>query len=179
LEASGQELTKPRLQSEARTAKSPTPKTSCGCKFRERLVADAAARIMFENIDKENFLQIVAPVDAVITDVTSPQPGDNIQANAPLGGIALKNARPILKIEIAKQDRAFLRERLPVQLKFKAFSYQRYGLLRDTLQFISPATRLPSRRCRPCSPCMEGALRWNRNRISTRWAKRFIRCVIG
>ena len=28
-----------------------------------RLVADAAARIRFENIDKDNFLQIVAPVD--------------------------------------------------------------------------------------------------------------------
>ena len=46
----------------------------------------------------------------VITDVTSTQPGDKIQANTPLGGIAPKNARAVLKIEIAEQDRAFLRE---------------------------------------------------------------------
>jgi hemolysin D len=106
-----------------------------------RLVADAAARIKFENIDKDNFLLIVAPVDGVITDVTSTQPGDKIQANAPLGGIAPKNAKPILKLEIAEHDRAFLREGLPVQLKFNAFPYQRYGLIRGTLQYISPATK--------------------------------------
>jgi hemolysin D len=38
-----------------------------------RLVADAAARIRFENIDKDNFLLIVAPVSGVVTDVTSTQ----------------------------------------------------------------------------------------------------------
>ena len=75
-----------------------------------RLVADAAARIRFENIDKDNFLLILAPVSGVITDVTSTQPGDKIQANTPLGGIAPKDARPVLKIEIAEHDRAFLHE---------------------------------------------------------------------
>ena len=77
----------------------------------------------------------------MITDITSTQPGDKIQANAPLGGIAHKNARPVLKIEIAEHDRAFVREGQPVQIKFNAFPYQRYGLVQGTLQFISPATR--------------------------------------
>jgi HlyD family secretion protein len=47
----------------------------------------------------------------------------------------------MLKIEIAEQDRGFLREGLPVKLKFNAFPYQRYGLIEGTLQFISPATK--------------------------------------
>jgi hemolysin D len=51
---------------QARAAGNPRPRTE-----QARLVADAAARITFENIDKENFLLIVAPVDGVITDVTS------------------------------------------------------------------------------------------------------------
>jgi hemolysin D len=59
----------------------------------------------------------------------------------PLGGIAPKDAKPVLKIEIAENDRGFLREGLPVQLKFNAFPYQRYGLMRGTLQSISPATK--------------------------------------
>jgi hemolysin D len=121
-----------------------------------RLVADAAARIQFENIDKDNFLRILAPVDGVITEVTSTQPGDKIQANTPLGGIAPKNTRPILKIEIAEQDRAFLREGLPVQLKFNAFPYQRYGIIGGTLQFISPATKASRR---PSSRCTKAASR--------------------
>jgi hemolysin D len=142
LETSGQQLTSLRLQSEAADREVANTEDKLKLQVQTaRLVADAAARIKFENIDKDNFLLIVAPVDGVITDVTSTQPGDKIQANAPLGGIAPKNARPILKLEIAEHDRAFLREGLPVQLKFNAFPYQRYGLIRGTLQTISPATK--------------------------------------
>jgi hemolysin D len=106
-----------------------------------RLVAEAAARIRFENIDKDNFLLILAPADGVITDVTSTQPGDKLQANTPLGGIAPKDARPVLKIEIAENDRGFLREGLVAKLKFNAFPYQRHGLIDGTLEFISPAAK--------------------------------------
>jgi hemolysin D len=142
LETSGQDLATLRLQSEAADREVANAEDKLRLQVQTaRLVADAAARIRFENIDKDNFLLIVAPVDGVITDVTATQPGDKIQANAPLGGIAPKNARPILKIEIAEHDRAFLREGLPVQLKFNAFPYQRYGLIRGTLQYISPATK--------------------------------------
>ncbi|WP_020656880.1 HlyD family efflux transporter periplasmic adaptor subunit [Massilia niastensis] len=142
LETSGQQLTTLRLQSEAAEREVANVEDKLRLQVQTaRLVAEAAARIKFENIDKENFLLIVAPVDGVITDVTSTQPGDKIQANAPLGGIAPRNAKPILKIEIAEHDRAFLREGLAVQLKFNAFPYQRYGLTRGTLQFISPATK--------------------------------------
>jgi len=142
LETSGQQLATLRLQSEAADRDVANAEDKLRLQVQTaRLVADAAARIRFENIDKQNFLRIVAPVDGVITDVTSTQPGDKIQANAPLGGIAPRSARPILKIEIAENDRGFLREGLPVQMKFNAFPYQRYGLLRGTLQYISPATK--------------------------------------
>jgi len=77
----------------------------------------------------------------VMSDVTSTQPGDKIQANTPLGGIAPRGARPVVRIEIAEQDRAFLREGLSVKLKFSAFAYQRYGLINGTLEYISPATK--------------------------------------
>ena len=106
-----------------------------------RLNANAAERIRFENIDKDNFLLILAPVAGVITDVSSTQPGDKIQANTPLGGIAPKDARAVVRMEIAERDRAFLREGLPVKLKFTAFPYQRYGFIDGTLVFISPATQ--------------------------------------
>ena len=150
LETSGQELSKLRLQSEAAQREVANTEDKLRLQVQTaRLVADAAARIKFENIDKDNFLLIVAPVDGVITDVTSTPAGDKIQANTPLGGIAPKNARPVLKIEIAEHDRAFLREGLPVQLKFNAFPYQRYGLIRGTLEFISPATKMSAQSKQP------------------------------
>ena len=142
LETSGQEATSLKLQYESAMREI----ASAGDKLRlqlqtARLVAEAADRIRFENIDKDNFLLILAPVSGVITDVTSTQPGDKIQANTPLGGIAPKDARPVLKIEIAEHDRAFLREGQAVKLKFNAFPYQRYGVVDGTLEFISPATK--------------------------------------
>jgi hemolysin D len=142
LETSGQEAISLKLQYESAMREI----ASAGDKLRlqlqtARLVADAANRIRFENIDKDNFLLILAPVSGVITDVTSTQPGDKVLANAPLGGIAPKDARPVLKIEIAEHDRAFLREGQTVKLKFNAFPYQRYGLIDGTLDYISPATK--------------------------------------
>jgi HlyD family secretion protein len=150
LEGSGQELTKLRLQYDSATREIVNVEDKLRLQVQTaRLVADAAARIQFENIDKDNFLLIVAPVSGVITDVTSTQPGDKIQANTPLGGIAPKNARPVLKMEIAEHDRAFLREGLPVRLKFNAFPYQRYGLINGTLEYISPATKLSAQTKQP------------------------------
>ena len=107
-----------------------------------QLEAEAASRVKFENIDEENFLRILAPVTGIITDVKFTQPGDKIQANTPLGGIAAEDARPVMEIEIAEGDRAFLRVGLEVEIKFNAFSYQRYGFIAGTLEYISPSTRL-------------------------------------
>ena len=142
VETSGQELSKLRLQYEAATNDLATVEEKLRLQLQAaRLAADSAARVRFENIDKDNFLLILAPVSGVITDVTSTQPGDKIQANTPLGGIAPRGARPVVRIEIAEQDRAFLREGLPVKLKFSAFAYQRYGLINGRLEYISPATK--------------------------------------
>jgi hemolysin D len=142
LETSGQELGKLRLQYEAAVRETSSTEDKLRLQVQAaRLVAEAAARIRFENIDKDNFLLILAPVDGVVTDVTSTQPGDKLQANTPLGGIAPKGARPVLKIEIAEADRGFLREGLAAKLKFNAFPYQRYGLIDGTLEFIAPAAK--------------------------------------
>ncbi|NEX62796.1 HlyD family efflux transporter periplasmic adaptor subunit [Noviherbaspirillum galbum] len=161
LETSGQELAKLQLQYEAAAKDVANTEEKLRLQVQTaRLVADAAARIRFENIDKDNFLLIVAPADGIVTDVTSTQPGDKIQANTPLGGIAPKNARPILKIEIPENDRAFLREGLQAKMKFNAFPYQRYGLLDGTLEYISPATK-PSAQTK--QPVYEGRVRLGRD----------------
>jgi HlyD family secretion protein len=161
LETSGQEAVNLRLQYESAMREIASTQDKLRLQLQTaRLVADAAARIRFENIDKDNFLLILAPTSGVITDVTSTQPGDKIQANTPLGGIAPKNAKPVIKIEIAEHDRAFLREGQPVKLKFNAFPYQRYGLIDGTLAFISPATK-PSPQSK--QPVYEGRVTLDRD----------------
>jgi hemolysin D len=142
LEQSGEQLKKLRLEYESATSELATAEEKLRLQLNTaRVEADAAARIRFENIDKDNFLQILAPVSGVVTDLSSTQPGDKIQANAPLGGIAPSHSRSVVKVEIAENDRAFLREGLPVKLKFNAFPYQRYGVINGTLEYVSPATK--------------------------------------
>lgn len=150
LEASGEQLKKLKLDYEAATNELATAEEKLRLQLdTARVEADAAARIRFENIDKDNFLLIVAPVSGVVTDLTSTQPGDKVQANTPLGGIAPSNSRSVVKVEIAENDRAFLREGLPVKLKFNAFPYQRYGVIRGTLEYVSPATKPASQTKQP------------------------------
>jgi hemolysin D len=150
LESSGEQLKKLRLDYESAASELATAEEKLRLQLNTaRVEADAAARIRFENIDKDNFLQIVAPVSGVVTDLTSTQPGDKVQANAPLGGIAPSNSRPVVKVEIAENDRAFLREGLPVKLKFNAFPYQRYGVINGTLEYVSPATKPASQTKQP------------------------------
>jgi membrane fusion protein, hemolysin D len=142
LDRSGEELKKLRLDYDAATKERDTEEKRLRLQLdTARVEGEAASRIRFENIDKDNFLQIVAPVSGVVTDLTSTQPGDKVQANAPLGGIAPSNSRSVVKVEIAENDRAFLREGLPVKLKFNAFPYQRYGVINGTLEYVSPATK--------------------------------------
>jgi len=142
LEVSGEQLKKLRLDYEAAASELATAEEKLRLQLNTaRVEADTAARIRFENIDKDNFLQIVAPVSGVVTELTSTQPGDKVQANSPLGGIAPRNSRSVVKVEIAENDRAFLREGLPVKLKFNAFPYQRYGVITGTLEYVSPATK--------------------------------------
>jgi HlyD family secretion protein len=161
LQTSGQELARLRLEYEAAAREVTNTEDKLRLQVQTaRLLADAAARIRFENIDKDNFLLIVAPVDGVITDITTTQPGDKLQANTPLGGIAPKEARPVLKVEIAESDRGFLREGQAAKLKFNAFPFQRYGVIDGTLQFISPTAR-PSAQSK--KPVYEGRITLDRD----------------
>jgi len=150
LESSGEQLKKLKLEYEAATNELATAEQKLRLQLdTARVEREAADRIRFENIDKDNFLLIVAPVSGIVTDLTSTQPGDKVQANTPLGGIAPSSSRSIVKVEIAENDRAFLREGLPVKLKFNAFPYQRYGVIRGTLEYVSPATKLASQTKQP------------------------------
>jgi hemolysin D len=145
LESSGEQLKKLRLDYETATNELSTAEEKVRLDLdTARADFDTASHIRFENIDKDNFLQIVAPVSGIVTDLTSTQPGDKVQANSPLGAIVSSNSRSIVKVAIAESDRAFLREGQPVKVKFNAFPYQRYGVMNGVLDYISPATKAAS-----------------------------------
>ena len=143
LEGSDQKLTELRIEYEALRNKIEREENKVELKLRSaRLSAEAAQRIQFENIDEDNFLRVLAPVSGIVTEVTYTQTGDKVQANTPLGSIAPEGATPVLKIDILERDRGFLREGLPVKMKFSAFPYQRYGFVEGTLDYIAPTAQI-------------------------------------
>ncbi|NEV63337.1 HlyD family efflux transporter periplasmic adaptor subunit [Thiorhodococcus minor] len=107
-----------------------------------RLRAQATRRVSFENIDDENFLRVLAPVSGIVTDLAVTQPGQQVNANAPLGSIAPSDARPLLVVEVPERDRGFLREGQTAKLKFNAFPYQRYGQITGIVEYLAPAAQL-------------------------------------
>jgi hemolysin D len=150
LESSGEQLKKLTLDYETATNELTTAEEKMRLDLdTARADFDTASHIRFENIDKANFLQIIAPVSGIVTDLTSTQPGDKVQANSPLGSIVSSNSRSIVKVEIAESDRAFLREGQPVKVKFNAFPYQSYGAINGVLDYISPATKTASQNSQP------------------------------
>ncbi len=145
LEGSDQELAELKIDYEKALNEIKREEYAIELKLRgARLAADAASRIRFENIDEENFLQIVSPASGVVTQLAYTQPGDKIDANTPLVSIAPKGARTILKVDINERDRGFLRAGQAVKMKFSAFPYQRYGFINGTLEYISPTTQRSS-----------------------------------
>lgn len=143
LEGSDQQLTELQIESDTLLDTMQYEENKVQVDLRSaQLEAEAASRVKFENIDEDNFLRILAPVTGVITDIKFTQPGDKVQANTPLGGIAAEDASPILEIDISEADRAFLRVGQEVKIKFNAFSYQRYGFISGTLEYVSPSTRV-------------------------------------
>jgi HlyD family secretion protein len=107
---------------------------------RAKLNAKIADLISFDNIDEDNFLRIVAPVDGTITQIAYTQEGDKVQPNTPLAGIVPKDARPVFELRINESDRAFLRVGQIAKIKVNAFPYQRYGFLVGKLEYVSPTT---------------------------------------
>lgn len=150
LEGSDQKLTELQIEHDALIDKIEYEENKVLMALRSAKVeAEAASRIKFQNIDEDNFLRILAPVSGVITEVTFTQPGDKVQANTPLGGIAAAGARAVLNIEIPEADRAFLRVGQSVKMKFNAFPYQRYGFVEGTLEYIAPSTQLSEKTQQP------------------------------
>lgn len=115
-----------------------------------RAEAAAAARVSFDDIDEDSLLRVKAPVAGVITQIGAAQPGAQVDPKAPLVGIAPAEARNVLHIEIAEQDRGLLREGMTVRIKFNAFPYQRFGFIDGTLEYIAPSA-VPSANSPPQS----------------------------
>jgi hemolysin D len=85
---------------------------------------------------------IYAPVKGTVTALHVRNPGEVAQPGQTIAEIAPDGAPLVLSAMLPNRDAGFVREGMPVQLKFDAFPYQDFGIVSGRVVSISPDTKL-------------------------------------
>lgn len=95
------------------------------------------SRITFSNIDKDNFLIIRSPIDGEVISIQYKQGGDKVKSTAPIIILSPEGSKKVLAIAIPDKDRGLLRVGQHVKMKFKAFPFHRFGIIRGEVEYLS------------------------------------------
>jgi multidrug efflux pump subunit AcrA (membrane-fusion protein) len=97
----------------------------------------AALEKQLENCDGET-LSVRAPYDAIVLSLRQRNPGGMVGAGAELCQLA-RAGRPLrARLSLPERGVARLQPGQPVQLRFDAFPYERYGSIPAVLDWVSP-----------------------------------------
>lgn len=83
-----------------------------------------------------------APVDGTIFELPVTKPGSVVQPGQTVAQIAPKNIALVLKAEMPSQQSGFLKREMPVKIKFDAYPFQDYGILKGHVTWISPDSKI-------------------------------------
>jgi HlyD family secretion protein len=82
---------------------------------------------------------VCAPYDAIVLSVSQRNAGNMVAAGTELCQLARADSRPTVRLFLPETGLPRLRVGQPLQLRFVAFPYQRYGALQARLDWVSPA----------------------------------------
>jgi hemolysin D len=83
-----------------------------------------------------------SPVDGTIFALPVSKPGSVVQVGQMVAQIAPKNTAFILKAQMPSQQSGFLKKGMPVKIKFDAYPFQDYGVLKGHVNWISPDSKI-------------------------------------
>ncbi len=84
---------------------------------------------------------VVAPVAGTIFQMPLTKPGAVVSTGQAIAQIAPENSPLILRAQIESDKSGFLRVGLPVKIKFDAYPFQDYGIVKGRLAWISPDSK--------------------------------------
>jgi hemolysin D len=85
---------------------------------------------------------IKAPANGIVFELPIERTGAVVQPTQMLAQIAPENTPLILRAQMPNQETGFLRQGMPVKLKFDAYPFQDYGIVEGTLSQISPDSKI-------------------------------------
>ncbi|ARV62953.1 HlyD family secretion protein [Nostocales cyanobacterium HT-58-2] len=83
-----------------------------------------------------------SPIDGVIFELPIEKPGSVVQAGQMIAQVAPKGSTLILKAQMSSEQSGFLREGMPVKIKFDAYPFQDYGVVQGHVTWISPDSKI-------------------------------------
>lgn len=83
-----------------------------------------------------------SPVDGMIFDLPIDKPGSVVQPGQRIAQIAPENTPLILKAEMPSTQSGFLKEGMPVKIKFDAYPFQDYGVVAGRVDWVSPDSKV-------------------------------------
>ncbi|HEY9800011.1 MAG TPA: HlyD family efflux transporter periplasmic adaptor subunit [Leptolyngbyaceae cyanobacterium] len=83
-----------------------------------------------------------SPVDGMIFDLPIDKPGAVVQPGQRIAQIAPENTPLILKAEMPSTQSGFLKEGMPVKIKFDAYPFQDYGVVTGRVDWVSPDSKV-------------------------------------
>lgn len=108
---------------------------------------EAAKRELANLQIQQSKARLVAPTDAIVVSGRV-QPGDVVASGKPIAELAPQRGFRFEAI-VPSSDVGLLQVGMPVQIKFDAYDYQKYGILAGTVQYISPDSKWSESSDRP------------------------------
>ncbi len=83
-----------------------------------------------------------SPINGVIFELPISKPGAVVQPGQIVAKIAPLGSAFILKANIPSQESGFLEKGMPVKIKFDAYPFQEYGIIKGSIISISPDSKI-------------------------------------
>lgn len=109
----------------------------------EGKVADLGGKVGLQEIQVKE-LNIISPVDGVLTSLKFETPGRLVERGASVATIVPKAPRPIVLAHIQNKDVAFVHEGIPARIKVDAYPHRQFGTVPAKIVRVYPLPDKPA-----------------------------------
>ena len=98
---------------------------------------DKLAKELEKQQHRRELLELKAPQDGVIKDLATHTPGTVVQPGTVLATLVPREEKLKAEVWVSNEDIGFVRPGQPVKLKFATYPFQKYGVGKGTVEYVS------------------------------------------
>jgi len=99
--------------------------------------ADRLAQELTKQAHRRELMELKAPQDSIVKDLATHTAGTVVQPGTVLLTLVPTEETLLAEVWVSNKDIGFVRQGQPVKLKFAAFPFQKYGMIKGTVQHVS------------------------------------------